>query len=92
MIQSFRGGEAQAIFEGGRSRRFGSIQSVIERKLVMLDVAKVLEDLRSPPGSRIEALKGDRAGQHSIRINDQFRLCFVWSDSGPMNVEIVDYH
>ncbi len=65
---------------------------MIERKLVMLDVAKVLEDLRSPPGSRIEALKGDRAGQHSIRINDQFRLCFVWSDSGPMNVEIVDYH
>lgn len=92
VILSFRDGEAQAIFEGGRSRRYGGIQSVIERKLVMLDVAKVLDDLRSPPGNRLEALRGDRAGQYSIRINDPFRLCFVWSERGPTDVEIVDYH
>jgi len=60
--------------------------------LAQLDAAKTLGFLRSPPGNRFEALKGDRAGQYSIRINDQFRLCFIWSDSGPINVEIVDYH
>lgn len=68
------------------------MQTVIERKLAMLDAAKALDDLRSPPGNRLEALKGDRAGQHSIRINDQFRMCFVWTESGPSEVEIVDYH
>jgi proteic killer suppression protein len=92
VIVSFRDGEAQAIFEGGRSRRYSAIQRVIERKLAMLDVAKVLEDLRSPPGNRLEALQGDRLGQHSIRVNDQFRVCFVWTESGPAEVEIVDYH
>ena len=62
------------------------------RKLDMLDAAEVLGDLASPPGNRLEALKGDRKGQHSIRINDQFRICLIWTDDGPENVEIVDYH
>jgi proteic killer suppression protein len=65
---------------------------VTRRKLVMLDAAMVLEDLRVPPANRLEALKGDRAGQHSIRVNDQFRLCFRWTDEGPADVEFVDYH
>jgi len=80
------------LFEGASPRRFRAIQSVAERKLALLDAAKTLGFLRSPPGNQLEALKGDRAGQYSIRINDQFRLCFIWSDSGPINVEIVDYH
>lgn len=92
MIQSFRDGEAQAIYEGRRSRRFGAIQTVIERKLLLLDSAKTLDDLRSPPGNRLEALRGDRAGQYSIRVNDQFRICFRWSEAGPTDVEIADYH
>jgi proteic killer suppression protein len=65
---------------------------VAERKLAQLDAAKALDFLRSPPGNRLEALKGDRIGQYSIRVNDQFRVCFVWSDSSPVDVEIVDYH
>ena len=92
MIQSFRCVETQALFEGASPRRFRAIQSVAERKLAQLDAAKTLDFLRSPPGNRLEALKGDRVGQHSIRVNDQFRMCFVWSDSGPADVEIVDYH
>ena len=76
----------------GSPKRFSSIQSVAERKLAQLDAAKTLGFLRSPPGNRLETLKGDRAGQHSIRINDQFRVCFVWNDNDPINVEIVDYH
>lgn len=90
MIQSFRDGEARAIYEGRRSRRFVAIQRVIERKLMLLDAAKTLDDLRSPPGNRLEALLGDRAGQYSIRVNDQFRICFRWSEAGPADVEIVD--
>jgi proteic killer suppression protein len=92
VVRSFRCAETQAIFEGRRSRRFGNIQSVVERKLTMLDNAVTIEDLRSPPGNRLEALVGDRAGQHSIRINDQFRICFRWTESGPEDVEITDYH
>ncbi len=92
MIRSFRGAEAQVIYEGKRSRRFRTVQKVIERKLVMLDAAIRLDDLRSPPGNRLEALAGDRKGQHSIRINDPFRICFRWTDAGPEDVEIVDYH
>ena len=92
MIRSFRGSDAQAIYEGKRSRRFEAIKKAIERKLVMLDAAIHLDDLRSPPGNHLEPLVGDRKGQHSIRINDQFRFCFRWTDAGPEDVEIVDYH
>jgi proteic killer suppression protein len=91
-IRSFRCADTQAIYEGGSPRRFRNIESVAQRKLQMLDDALELRDLRSPPGNRLEGLSGDRAGQHSIRINDQWRVCFVWTDNGPMNVEIVDYH
>lgn len=92
MIRSFRCADTQALFETGKSRRFSRILRVATRKLVQLDNAQELRDLASPPGNRLEALRGDRAGQHSIRINDQFRLCFVWTTQGPKNVEIVDYH
>jgi len=92
VIRSFRGGDARRIFEGGRSKRFGNIQPVVERKLLLLDAATTLQDLASPPNNRLEALKGDRKGQHSIRINDQYRLCFRWTKNGPEDVEIVDYH
>ena len=68
------------------------LAGVIRRKLVMLDAASGLEDLRAPPANRLEALRGDRAGQHSIRVNDQFRLCFRWTAAGPEDVEFVDYH
>lgn len=80
------------MFETGRSRRFAGIATVASRKLVMLDAAETLDFLRSSPGNRLEALKGDRSGQHSIRVNDQYRLCFRWTAAGPENVEIVDYH
>jgi proteic killer suppression protein len=92
VIQSFRDRETQSIYEGRRSRRFVAIQRVIERKLAMLDAAQSLDDLRSPPGNRLEALAGDRAGEHSIRVNDQYRMCFRWTESGPTDVEVVDYH
>ncbi len=92
MIQGFRCKDTQALFEGRSPRRFRAIASVAERKLAQLDAARTLDFLRAPPGNRLEALKGDRAGQYSIRINDQWRLCFVWSDAGPLDVEIVDYH
>ena len=92
MIKSFRCADTQALFETGKSRRFSAILSVATRKLTLLDAAETLDFLRSPPGNRLEALKGDRSGQHSIRINDQFRLCFRWTASGAEDVEIVDYH
>jgi proteic killer suppression protein len=92
MIQSFCCADTQALFESGRSRRFSGIANVAVRKLVQLDAAHELRDLQSPPGNRLEALKGDRQGQHSIRINDQFRLCFVWNGQHAESVEIVDYH
>lgn len=76
----------------GRNRRFSNIASVSLRKLDYLNAAGALLDLRAPPGNRLEALKGDRHGQHSVRINDQWRLCFVWTDAGPAEVEICDYH
>ena len=92
MILSFRCKETQALFEGKPVRRFKVIARVAERKLAQLHAAQTLEFLRSPPGNMLEPLKGDRKGQHSIRINDQWRVCFVWSAAGPVDVEIVDYH
>ena len=80
------------MFEGGHPKRFRAIETVATRKLAMLDAAKTLDFLRSPPCNRLEALKGDRTGQWSIRINDQWRVCFVWAEAGPADVEIVDYH
>jgi len=91
-IRSFRCTDTEALYEGKSPRRFRNIENVAERKLQMLDDAVELRDLRSPPGNRLEALSGDRVGQHSIRINGQWRVCFVWTDVGPKNVEIVDYH
>jgi proteic killer suppression protein len=82
----------QRTFLTASVRRFANIESVAMRKLAMLNRAAVLDDLRVPPGNRLEALKGDRLGLHSIRVNDQFRICFVWHPSGPRDVEIVDYH
>ncbi|MBA4726973.1 MAG: type II toxin-antitoxin system RelE/ParE family toxin [Pseudomonas sp.] len=92
MILSFRCDETRSLFESGSSRRWGNILTVATRKLAMLNAATELRDLRSPPGNRLELLQGNRAGQHSIRINDQWRICFVWTDAGPMQVEIIDYH
>ncbi|MCD4748893.1 MAG: type II toxin-antitoxin system RelE/ParE family toxin [Thermoanaerobaculales bacterium] len=92
MIVSFRCSDTEALADGRRVRRFSNIESVARRKLRQLEIAGRLEDLRVPPGNRLKLLKGDRAGQHSIRVNDQFRVCFRWSDAGPEDVEIVDYH
>ncbi len=91
-IQSFAERDTEDLFVKGKSRRFANIKSVAERKLQMLDSAATLDFLRSPPGNRLELLVGDRAGQHSIRINDQWRVCFVWTEKGPEQVEICDYH
>ena len=92
MIASFRCKETRSLFDGGTSHRFQAFSAVALRKLDMLDAAVSLDDLRIPPANRLEALKGDRQGQHSIRINDQWRVCFVWRDGAPHDVEIVDYH
>jgi proteic killer suppression protein len=91
-IRSFQCRDTEALFRTGRNRRFNAIARIASRKLDMLDAAAALDDLRVPPGNRLEALLGDRAGQHSIRVNDRFRLCFVWTPEGPAGVEIVDYH
>lgn len=91
-ILSFKCPDTQRLFTSGKSRRFVGIQSVAERKLAQLDAAQTLAFLRSPPGNRLELLSGNRQGQHSIRINDQWRVCFVWTDKGVADVEIVDYH
>lgn len=92
MIRSFRCKDTQTLFETGRNRRWAAISTVVTRKLAQLDAAETLEFLRAPPGNRLEELKGDRAGQYSIRINDQYRICFRWTEQGPDGVEIVDYH
>ena len=93
MIQSFADRPTAVVWSGRRSRRLPvDIQAVALRKLRMLNNARRLDDLRVPPGNRLEALSGDRAGQHSIRINQQWRICFRWTDGGPSDVEIVDYH
>lgn len=92
MIRSFACADTEALFSTGRTRRWADIKSVAERKLAVLDAAKELRDLRSPPGNRLHSLEGDREGQHSISINMQWRVCFIWTENGPENVEIVDYH
>jgi proteic killer suppression protein len=92
MIQSFKCPDTQSLFETGRSRRFANIKVVAERRLTQLAAAMTLEFLKSPPGNHLEALSGDRQGQYSIRINLQWRICFVWTTDGPHDVEMVDYH
>jgi proteic killer suppression protein len=92
VIVSYRDSDTEALGSGRRVRRFVAFESVARRKLRQLEIAGRLDDLRVPPGNHLEALKGNRAGQYSIRINDQFRVCFTWTSSGPEDVEIVDYH
>lgn len=93
VIRSFADRDTEALFHGRFARRIGAdLQRIAQRKLRQLHNAAVLADLAAPPGNRLEALKGKRAGQHSVRINDQWRICFVWTGSGPEHVEIVDYH
>lgn len=92
MIKSFACADTEALSKGERVRRFVSIAAVAQRKLRQLQIAGRLNDLRVPPGNRLEALVGDRQGQHSIRVNDQWRICFRWTDAGAEDVEIVDYH
>ena len=91
-IQSFRCPKTETLFNLDRVAQFAPIERVALRKLAQLDVANELKDLRTPPGNRLEALIGDRLGQHSVRINDQWRICFIWTIAGPTAVEIVDYH
>jgi proteic killer suppression protein len=92
MIKTFHCRNTQALFEGQCPRKFKAFANVAERKLQMLDNACSLEDLRVPPGNRLEALRGDRKGQWSIRINDRWRVCFRFEDGNAMDVEIIDYH
>jgi proteic killer suppression protein len=92
VIRSFKDKRTEALYQGETVAAFQSIKAVALRKLDMLDAATQLADLRSPPGNRLEALAGNRRGQHSIRINDQWRLCFLWREQAAEQVEIVDYH
>jgi proteic killer suppression protein len=92
MIKSFKCACTEALARGQRVRHFVNIAKVARRKLRQLEIAGRLDDLRVPPGNHFEALKGDRSGQYSIRINDQWRVCFCWTGAGAENVEIVDYH
>jgi toxin HigB-1 len=92
VIQSFKCDETKRLFTTGKSAKFSGMAKVATRKLAQLAAATTLDFLRVPPGNRLEALQGDRAGQHGIRVNGQFRVCFVWTEAGPADVEIVDYH
>ncbi|MDD3516906.1 MAG: type II toxin-antitoxin system RelE/ParE family toxin [Chromatiales bacterium] len=92
MIRSFKCADTEALARGGRVRRFVNMAAAARRKLRQLEIAGCLDDLRVPPGNRLESLKGRRSGQYSIRINDQWRLCFRWTEAGAEDVEIVDYH
>lgn len=92
MIRHFKDDEAQRIFNTGRSKKYGNLARVAARRLGAIDFAEVLDDLREPPGNRLETLKGDRQGQYSIRINDRYRICFRWQNNSAWDVEIVDYH
>jgi len=91
-IKSFKCADTESLFNGGRVKLFVNIEAVAMRKLAILNRAGKLDDLRVPPGNRLEALKGNLAGLHSIRVNDQYRVCFRWTPEGPEDVEIVDYH
>ena len=92
MIASFKDKDAELLASGFRVRRFEAFEKIARRKLRQLEIAGDVQDLRVPPGNRLESLKGSRAGQYSIRINDQYRICFVWTSAGAEDVEIVDYH
>lgn len=93
VIKAFKDKETEKVFNGLRSRKLpGDIQRIAERKLIMLHRAATLTDLRIPPANRLEALRGDRKGQYSIRVNDQWRICFEWREDGVYSVEITDYH
>lgn len=92
MIKNFKDKNTEEFFGGKAVKPFSGFKKVVERKLAMLDSATELRDLLAPPANRLEKLKGNRAGQHSIRINDQWRICFVWKPDGPYEVEITDYH
>lgn len=92
MIRSFKCKNTEALSKGNYVKQFSNIAKIARRKLRQLEIAGRIDDLRVPPGNHLEALKGNRSGQHSIRINDQWRVCFRWTDSGVENVEIIDYH
>jgi toxin HigB-1 len=93
MIKSFRDSRTEDAFNGIARKGFpADLIKIARRKLRYLDAAVLLSDLKAPPGNRLEALKDDRAGQHSIRVNDQFRICFIWTNEGPINVAFTDYH
>ena len=93
MIKSFKDSLTEGAYNGVVRKGFpADLIKVARRKLAYLDAAKVLDDLKAPPGNQLEALVGDRKGQHSIRVNDQFRICFVWTNEGPKDVEFIDYH
>lgn len=92
MIVSFKDRDTQCLAEGYKVARFASCERVARRKLRQLEIAGSLNDLRVPPGNRLESLVGDRAGQYSIRVNDRYRVCFRWTPAGPADVEMVDYH
>ena len=94
MIRSFACADTETLFLGTKVHgvSWEQVQKIARRKLIWLDTAETVNDLKAPPSNHLEALKGDRKGQHSIRVNDQFRICFIWRDDGPHEVEIVDYH
>lgn len=92
MILSFKDKDTEKLASGERVKRFQSIEDIARRKIRQLEIANTLEDLRIPPGNKLEALLGSRKGQHSIRINDKYRVCFIWTNAGAESVEIVDYH
>ena len=92
MIKTFKCADTEALAKGSRVRRFVNIATVARRKLRQLEIAGQLNDLKVPPGNRLEALAGDRKGQYSIRINEQYRICFIWGESGPSEVEVTHYH